>query len=133
MLLAYPVMYAINLPFEQAPGAFDAVDVDKVPADILAGAVVDAKMVIVGLEAGIARMLIRHKAGTRLDVLLNLLADRLRLEVVHLGNADFAAALQETEDRHLARAALGAALALAGMLIGFLAADEALVHLNLTL
>lgn len=54
-------------------------------------------------------MIVGIERGTGLDVLLKLLADRLGLEVVHLGDADFAAALQKAEDHHPAGTALLAA------------------------
>ena len=133
VLLAYPMMYAVNLPFEQAPCAFDAVHMAEVMPHVFAGAVVDPEMPIVRLEAGIACMLVRIEGRARLDVLLNLLADRFGFQIIHNGNADLTAALQKAEDRNLAGAALLAARALAGMLVGFLAADEAFVHLDLTL
>lgn len=36
MFLAYRVMFAANLPFEQASGTFDAVDVAEIIPDVFA-------------------------------------------------------------------------------------------------
>jgi hypothetical protein len=47
MFFAYPMMYAVNLPFEQPPGTLDAVHMAEEMPDVFAGAVIDSEMPII--------------------------------------------------------------------------------------
>src|SRR6266496_467509 len=131
VLLANPMMDAVNLPLEQRPEAFNRVGVRRV-ADVLASGMLDDGMGVLGIETAIADPFIGDQQRAVPD---NVLPCEVfeRGPVNALGNAsdDRAFALDRADDGNFARAdtaATGAALA--DMPVLCLAADEGLVNFH---
>ena len=124
------VMNAVYLTLEQAPDAFNAVDMDRTPA-IFALAVVHRKAgVWAVVQSLVCEVLVGQKNGAISHVVEHSATNRFAVQFLDGFGPDFSVALQHAEHNGFAVRSADALAALVLVLVAFFAAEQGFVKFN---
>ena len=127
-------MHANDLALQERPRAFNVLRVDEpAKANILARGVIDREVGVILAETDKRHVFVSQNGGTLGDVPAHLALKRLRLVILDVFGAKLAVAFDHAEHNSLTGAALRAALAVLGVLVLLLAANEGRIGLDLAL